>query len=150
MNASYSTNLFTNSCDHIFTHGKAPPHSHINHNKPQFLYSLWRRANAPNPNPKPFTVAIQPLSTRLIKPNFFFDLSHRRSTTVLETRNSCIVTCHVKCITTIPLRVFISWLTAYSLINYFIWFLVLVVSELLISECRWRVVGVCRRKPSHS
>ena len=35
-----------------------------------------------------FTVVIQPLSTRLIKPNFCFDLSHRRSTTVsLETRN---------------------------------------------------------------
>jgi len=34
-------------------------------------------------------VVIQPLSTRLIKPNFCFDLSHRRSTTVsLETRNS--------------------------------------------------------------
>ena len=38
---------------------------------------------------KSFTVVIQPLSTRLIKPNFCFDLSHRRSTTVsLETRNS--------------------------------------------------------------
>ena len=46
MNASHSTNLFTNSCDHIFTDGKAPLHSHINHNNPQFLYSLWRRANA--------------------------------------------------------------------------------------------------------
>ena len=34
-------------------------------------------------------MVIQPLSTRLIKPNFYFDLSHRRSTTVsLETRNS--------------------------------------------------------------
>ena len=34
-------------------------------------------------------MVIQPLSTRLIKPNFCFDLSHRRSTTVsLETRNS--------------------------------------------------------------
>ena len=31
----------------------------------------------------------QPLSTRLINPNFCFHLSHRRSTTVsLETRNS--------------------------------------------------------------
>ena len=39
------------------------------------------------------TVVIQPLSTRLIKPNFFFDLSHRRSTTVsLETRNSLSMT----------------------------------------------------------
>ena len=33
-------------------------------------------------------MVIQPLSTRLIKPNFCFDLPHRRSTTVsLETRN---------------------------------------------------------------
>ena len=37
---------------------------------------------------KSFTVVISLLSTRLIKPNFCFDLSHRRSTTVsLETRN---------------------------------------------------------------
>ena len=37
---------------------------------------------------KSFTVVIQPLSTRLINPNFCFHLSHRRSTTVsLETRN---------------------------------------------------------------
>ena len=28
MNASHSTNLFTNSCDHISTNGKAPLHSH--------------------------------------------------------------------------------------------------------------------------
>ena len=40
MNASHSTNLFTTSCDHIFTNGKAPLHSYINHNNPQFLYSL--------------------------------------------------------------------------------------------------------------
>ena len=37
-------------------------------------------------------IIIQPLSTRLIKPNFCFDLSHRRSTTVsLETRNSIAI-----------------------------------------------------------
>ena len=48
MNASHSTNLFTNSCDHISTNGKAPLHSHINNNNRQFLYSLWRRANARN------------------------------------------------------------------------------------------------------
>ena len=48
MNASHSTNLFTNSCDHISTNGKAPLHFHINHNIPQFLYSLWRRANTRN------------------------------------------------------------------------------------------------------
>ena len=40
MNASHSTNLFTNSCDHIFTNGIASLHSYINHNNPQFLYSL--------------------------------------------------------------------------------------------------------------
>ena len=40
MNASHSTNLFTNSCNHISTNGKALLHSHINHNNPQFLYSL--------------------------------------------------------------------------------------------------------------
>ena len=40
MNTSHFTNLFTNSCDHISTNGKAPLHSHINHNNPQFLYSL--------------------------------------------------------------------------------------------------------------
>ena len=38
----------SNSCDHISTNGKAPLHSHINHSTPQFLYSLWRRANARN------------------------------------------------------------------------------------------------------
>ena len=40
INASHSTNLFTNSRDHISTNGKALLHSHINHNTPQFLYSL--------------------------------------------------------------------------------------------------------------
>ena len=40
MNAYHSTNLFTSSCDHISTNDKGPPHSHINHNTPQFLYSL--------------------------------------------------------------------------------------------------------------
>ena len=40
MNASHSTNLFTNSYNHISTNGKAPLHSLINHNHPQFLYSL--------------------------------------------------------------------------------------------------------------
>ena len=48
MNPSHSTNLFTNSCNHISTDCKALLHSHINHNTPQFLYSLWRRANARN------------------------------------------------------------------------------------------------------
>ena len=44
MNASHSTNLFTNSCNRVSTNGNALLHSHINHNNPQFLYSLWRRA----------------------------------------------------------------------------------------------------------
>ena len=48
MNASNSTNLFTNSCDHTFTNGKAPQQSHLNHSNAQFLYSLWRRADAWN------------------------------------------------------------------------------------------------------
>ena len=48
MNASHSTNLFTNSYNHISTNGNALLHSHINHNNPQFLYSLWRRAIARN------------------------------------------------------------------------------------------------------
>ena len=40
MNASHSTNVFTNSCDHISSNGKAALHSHMNHNNPQFLYSV--------------------------------------------------------------------------------------------------------------
>ena len=40
MNVSHSTNLFTNSCNHISTNGKAPLHSPISHNTPQFLFSL--------------------------------------------------------------------------------------------------------------
>ena len=66
MNASaHSTNLFRNSCDHISTNGKAPLHYHTNHNTQQFLYSLWRMANARN-------VSFLNLSrwTRLIKPHF--------------------------------------------------------------------------------
>ena len=39
MNASHPINLFTNSCDQTFTNGKAPLHS-LNHNNPQFFYSL--------------------------------------------------------------------------------------------------------------
>jgi len=41
---------------------------------------------------EPLTAASQPPSTRLIKPNFCFHLSHRRSTTVsLETRNPTFI-----------------------------------------------------------
>ena len=38
MNASHSTNLFINSCDHISTNGKYRLHSHKKQNTPQFLY----------------------------------------------------------------------------------------------------------------
>ena len=31
-----------------FHNGKAPPHPHTNQQHPQFLYALWRRANARN------------------------------------------------------------------------------------------------------
>ena len=41
-------NLFTNSCHHISTNGKAPPQVHEKQKLPQFLYSLWQRANARN------------------------------------------------------------------------------------------------------
>ena len=52
------------------------------------LRKLTFRALALRQLSKSFTVVIQHLSTRLIKPNFSFDLPHRRSTTVsLETRN---------------------------------------------------------------
>ena len=47
-NASHSTNVFANSCDHSSTNGKAPLHCHVKYNTPQILYSLWRRANARN------------------------------------------------------------------------------------------------------
>ena len=68
-------------------------------------WPTWNNRNTRN-LPKSFTVVIQPLSTRLIKPNFCFHLSHRRSTTVpLETRNpftrnlrqSCILKCRFRC-----------------------------------------------------
>ena len=54
----------------------------INNNRSDEGLTLKRQLS------KSFTVVIQPLSTRLIKPNFCLDLPHRRSTTVsLETRN---------------------------------------------------------------
>ena len=40
MNASHSIYLFTNSCYHISTKGKAPPHQHKKRQHPQFIYSL--------------------------------------------------------------------------------------------------------------
>ena len=50
MNAFCSTNLLTNSCDHISTKGKVPPHSHINLQHPTIpLFDLTKaRANARN------------------------------------------------------------------------------------------------------
>ena len=47
MSAPHSTYLFTNSCHHISTNGKASP-STLPYNTPQFLYSLLRRAYARN------------------------------------------------------------------------------------------------------
>ena len=96
MNASHSTNLFTNLCDHIFTIGKAPLYSHINHNTPQCLYSLWRRVNAPNLsflNLLRWYFNLYQLAW-YNQTKFLFYLSHRRSTTVsLETRNPFWILC---------------------------------------------------------
>ena len=56
INASHSTNIFTNSCHHISTNCKPPPHSHLTYNTPQFLNTLsGRRGNfvsAPKPGVK--------------------------------------------------------------------------------------------------
>ena len=57
------------------------------------LFALTKGQRSKRQLSKSFTVVIQPLSTRLIKLNFCFDLSHRRSTTAsLETRNSLTLT----------------------------------------------------------
>ena len=43
MNASHTTNIFTNSCDHISTNGKAPLHSHRNLKHPTIpLFALTK------------------------------------------------------------------------------------------------------------
>ena len=62
-------------------------------NNPQFLYSLWRSANARNASfPNLSLWNFDFLSTRLIKPSFHVSLCHRPSTTVsLETRNLLII-----------------------------------------------------------
>ena len=64
MNDSHSTNLFKNSCHHISTDGKAPPHFHINLQHPTIL---------PFAVTKDFLnlVVIQPSSTHLIRSNFY-------------------------------------------------------------------------------
>lgn len=70
MKASHYTNLFTNSCDHISTNGKAPLHSHINLQHPTIpLFTLTKGKHLKRQLSKSFTVVIQPLSTHLIKPN---------------------------------------------------------------------------------
>ena len=73
MNAPHSTYLFTNSCHHISTNGKAPPHSHINLQHPTIpLFAFTKSLCSKRQLSKSFTVEIQPLSTRLINPNFCF------------------------------------------------------------------------------
>ena len=73
MNASHSTNLFTSSCDHICTNDKAPLHSHINLQHPTIpLFALTKGWRSKRQLSKPFTVAIQASSNRLIKPKFWF------------------------------------------------------------------------------
>ena len=43
MNASHSTNLFANSCDHVSSNGKAPLHSYINLQHPTIpLFALTK------------------------------------------------------------------------------------------------------------
>ena len=84
MNASHSTNLFTNF--HQWQRSSTLSY------KPQqptiTLFALTKGSRSKRQLSESFAVAIQHLSTRLIKPYFCFDLPHRRSTTVsLETRN---------------------------------------------------------------
>ena len=74
-NVSPSTNLFTNSCHHISTNGKAPLYSRINQQHPTIpLFAPTKGQRLKRQLSKSFTVVIQPLSTRLIKPNFCFTL----------------------------------------------------------------------------
>ena len=66
-----STNLFTNSCHHISTNRKAPPHSHRNQLHPTIpLFALTKGQRSKRLFSKSFMVVIQPLSTRVIKSNF--------------------------------------------------------------------------------
>ena len=52
MNASHSTNLFTNSCDHISTNGKAPLHSHLHSHQKAFDMGEAQQALAVKNNKK--------------------------------------------------------------------------------------------------
>ena len=63
-------------------------------------------------------MVIQPLSIRLIKPNFCFDLSHRRSTTVsLETRNPLLWLQRVSWANEHPTNTFCAVLIFYILLG---------------------------------
>ena len=57
MSASHLTNLFLFSRHHIPTNGVAPLSAYKPTHNPQFLQSLWRRANARNVSFLPFTAA---------------------------------------------------------------------------------------------
>ena len=58
---------------HISTNGKVPPHSHINLQRPTIpLFALTKGQRSKRQLSKSFMLVIQPLSTGLIKPNFFF------------------------------------------------------------------------------
>jgi len=71
MNASHSTNIFTNSCHQISTNGKIPPHSHMDLQHPTIpLFALTRGWRSKRQLSRSFGVVIQRLSARLIKPNF--------------------------------------------------------------------------------
>ena len=71
---SHSTSLLRNLCDHISTNGKAHLHSHINLQNTIILQSISSNEGLmlATPGSKPCMVAIQPLSSGLIKPHFYY------------------------------------------------------------------------------
>ena len=74
------------SCYHVTTNGVAPFSAYKDTHNPQFLYSLWHRANAPNFSFETRNSGQFKLSTQLIIPNYLAILSQWYSTTVsLET-----------------------------------------------------------------
>ena len=71
---------------HVSTNGVAPFSAYKHTHNPQFLYSLRRRAGAPNASFETLNSGQFMLSTQLIIPNYLDILSHWCSTTVtLET-----------------------------------------------------------------
>ena len=71
-----------------FSFAKYEPHWVYGRQANGFYNSVWRGACARNASFPYITMAIRPLSTRLIKPNFHIAPSHQRSTIVfLDTRN---------------------------------------------------------------